>query len=161
QVQNILGQRLIVPTADNGRFVLNAAENMAGSDALISLRSRGTSARPFRVINQMRSRAERNFAAQQQILQNELAATETRLAQLQSEAPEGDAFISDEQLSEIDSFRTKLVETRKQLRGVQRSLNVDIDRLKAFITWVNILGVPALLLLAAGLYAGVKRRRAT
>ncbi|MEM6683476.1 MAG: Gldg family protein [Pseudomonadota bacterium] len=160
QVQNILGQRLIVPTADNGRFVLNAAENMAGSDALISLRSRGTSARPFRVINQMRSRAERDFAAQQQILQNELAATETRLAQLQSEAPEGDAFISDEQLSEIDSFRTKLVETRKQLRGVQRSLNVDIDRLKAFITWMNILGVPALLLLAAGLYAGVKRRRA-
>jgi ABC-type uncharacterized transport system involved in gliding motility auxiliary subunit len=158
QVQDLFGQRLVIPNADNGRFVLNAAENMSGSDALISLRSRGTSSRPFTVIETMRRRAERDFATQQQILQNNLAATEARLNDLQAQSPEGDMLVTDEQLEEIDRFRADLLETRKQLRGVQRSLNVDIDRLKSLITWLNILGIPALLLLGSAL--ATWRRRA-
>lgn len=158
QVQDLFGQRLVVPNADNGRFVLNAAENMAGSDALISLRSRGTSSRPFTVIEAMRRRAERDFATQQQILQNNLAATEARLNDLQAQTPDGDMLVTDAQMQEIERFRADLLDTRKQLRGVQRSLNVDIDRLKGVMTWLNILGVPALLLCVSGLLAW--RRRA-
>lgn len=153
QVQDFFGERLVVPTADNGRFVLNAAENMAGSDALISLRSRGVSSRPFSVIERMRSRAEREFATQQQILQNNLAATEARLNDLQAAAPEGDMMVSEAQMEEIERFRADLLGTRKQLRAVQRSLNVDIERLQAALTWVNILGIPALLLVGAGVFA--------
>lgn len=152
QVQDFFGERLVVPSADNGRFVLNAAENMAGSDALISLRSRGTSSRPFTVIEDMQSRAEKDFAAQQQILQNNLAATEARLNDLQSQTPQGEMLVTEAQMEEIDRFRADLLETRKQLRAVQRSLNVDIDRLKAVLTWLNILGIPSLLVVGASLF---------
>ncbi|MEO0411435.1 MAG: Gldg family protein [Pseudomonadota bacterium] len=158
QVQNFLGQRLVVPTADNGRFVLNAAENMAGSDALIGLRSRGTSARPFTVIERMRRNAEQAFAARQQVLQNNLVATEQRLAGLEAQTPEGDVLISDEQLAEIERFRGDLLKTRKELRGVQRSLNLDVERLQRGLTWANIIGIPVLLLAIAGI-ARLRRRR--
>src|SRR5690606_24592940 len=50
QVQDFFGQRLPQPWADNGSFVVNALDNLAGSDALISVRSRGRSARPFVVV---------------------------------------------------------------------------------------------------------------
>lgn len=158
QVQDFFGERLVVPSADNGRFVLNAAENMAGSDALISLRSRGTSNRPFTVIEDMRSRAEKAFATQQQILQNNLAATEARLNDLESQTPEGQVLVTDAQMEEIERFRADLLGTRKQLRAVQRSLNVDIDRLQGVLTWLNILGIPALLVIGTSLF--VWRRNA-
>ncbi len=45
--QDFFGQRMLVPTADNGDFVANAIEVLAGGDDLVGLRSRGTSARPF------------------------------------------------------------------------------------------------------------------
>ncbi|MGD1954392.1 MAG: Gldg family protein [Sphingomonadales bacterium] len=159
QVQDLFGQRVVLPTADNGRFILNAAENMAGSDALIGLRSRGTSARPFKVIDRLRRNAERDFATRQQILQQNLAATERRLAELEAETPEGEVLISDAQLAEIDRFRNDLVNTRKELRAVQRSLNVGIERLQQGLTWLNILLVPSILLVIAGFVALRRRAR--
>ena len=39
-VQNLLGQRVAIPTADNGAMVQNFVENMMGSNDLISLRTR-------------------------------------------------------------------------------------------------------------------------
>ena len=132
---------------------------MAGSDALIGLRSRGTSARPFKVIDRLRRNAERDFATRQQILQQNLAATERRLAELEAETPEGEVLISDAQLAEIDRFRNDLVNTRKELRAVQRSLNVGIERLQQGLTWLNILLVPSILLVIAGFVALRRRAR--
>lgn len=45
--QNVLGQEYAMPTAGNGNFVVSALDNLCGSDALISIRNRGTFVRPF------------------------------------------------------------------------------------------------------------------
>ena len=58
QIQNFLGQRLVLPIADNAGFVINGIDNLAGSNDLISLRSRGVSARPFTMVGDIRRRAE-------------------------------------------------------------------------------------------------------
>ena len=79
QAQELQGQRVAVPVADNASFVLNAIENLSGSDALVSLRSRGTSNRPFVVVNNMRRRAEQQFLRQEQLLQERLTATQNKL----------------------------------------------------------------------------------
>ena len=59
--QNYLGQRFGVPIADNGKFLLNAVENMMGSSDLISLRGRERIARPFTRVEALRRAAKRNI----------------------------------------------------------------------------------------------------
>ena len=55
---------------------------------VISLRSRGTSNRPFTVVNNIRRRAEAQFLREEQALQQKLTATQTRLAELEGIAIE-------------------------------------------------------------------------
>jgi len=47
QLQDFFGQRIVSPWANNGDFVTNAVDNLTGSSALISIRSRGRFSRPF------------------------------------------------------------------------------------------------------------------
>ncbi|MCR3771195.1 GldG family protein, partial [Pseudomonas aeruginosa] len=49
QVQDFFGQRVPQPWADNGALVVNALDNLSGTDALISVRSRGRFSRPYDV----------------------------------------------------------------------------------------------------------------
>ena len=50
EVRDFLGQQVAIPNAHNAAFVLDALENLSGSDALISLRGRGISDRPFELV---------------------------------------------------------------------------------------------------------------
>ena len=153
QTQELQGQRVAVPVAGNAVFVLNALENLTGSASLISLRSRGTSNRPFEVVNDMRRRANQQFLLQEQALQERLTQTQAKLAELegkraaqarpgQSQAQE---LLSPEQEAEIEKFRAELVETRKALRDVQYKLRRDIDRFGTWLAAINILFIPLLI----------------
>jgi ABC-type uncharacterized transport system involved in gliding motility auxiliary subunit len=50
RIQDFFGQQIATPFSDNGAFVANVADTLAGGDALISLRSRGESLRPFTLV---------------------------------------------------------------------------------------------------------------
>ncbi len=166
QAQELQGQRVAVPVADNGSFVLNAIENLTGSSDLISLRSRGSSNRPFIVVNNLRRRAEQQFLRQEQQLQEKMTATQTRLAELEGRRnaqPKPGAqpheILTAEQEAEIEKFRAELVETRGALRDVQRRLRTDIDRLGNWLAAINILLVPLMLAGTALVLALVRRRK--
>lgn len=61
QVQDFFGQRVPQPWADNGALVVNALDNLSGTDALISVRSRGRFSRPFVVVERLQREAETSF----------------------------------------------------------------------------------------------------
>jgi len=153
QPQELQGQRVAVPVADNAVFVLNTVENLTGTDALISLRSRGTSNRPFVVVNDMRRRAEQQFLRQEQLLQEKLTATQSKLAELEgkrrAQSRPGTAhpqeLLTAEQEKEMDSFRSELVDTRKALRDVQYKLRRDIDGFGNWLAAINILCIPLMI----------------
>ena len=153
QPQELQGQRVAVPVADNAVFVLNTVENLTGTDALISLRSRGTSNRPFVVVNDMRRRAEQQFLRQEQLLQEKLTATQSKLAELEgkrrAQSRPGTAhpqeLLTAEQEKEMDSFRSELVDTRKALRDVQYKLRRDIDGFGNWLAAINILFIPLMI----------------
>ena len=153
QTQELQGQRVAVPVAGNAVFVLNALENLTGSAPLITLRSRGSSNRPFEVVNDMRRRANQQFLLQEQALQQRLTETQERLAELEgkrnAQARPGQAqpqeMLSSEQEAEIERFRGQLVETRKALRDVQYKLRRDIDRFGTWLAAINILFIPLLI----------------
>ena len=165
QVQAFLGDRIAVPTADNAAFVVNAVENLMGSNDLISLRGREPADRPFTVVEDIRRDAEAKFLAEEQRLQQRIEETEARLAELRAELPDGSsasALLTDAQESEMQSLQRELAEGRRALRDVQGDLRRDVDALGARLAFINMALVPILVgLVWAGLgWTRRKRRRA-
>lgn len=159
QVQDFFGQRILVPIADNATLLINALENLAGSDALIALRGRGVRDRPFLVVNAIRRDAEARFLAEQERLKQELATTEQRLKDLQAKMGESERVLTPEQEQELARFRSRTLEIRQQLRAVQRNLVRDIEALETRLVILNVVLVPALLTVIALLLAAWRRRR--
>ena len=161
QVSNFFGQQVVSPWASNGDLLMNAVENLGGSQALISLRSRGQYARPFEVVNELRNTAAEEFKQQEQVLLQRLEELEQRISGLTPALDgQGEPMLSDEQTSEVEAFEQQRLDTRKQLRQVQHQLNQSIDALELKLRWLNIGLIPVLLLLTM---AGVLyyRRRAS
>jgi ABC-type uncharacterized transport system involved in gliding motility auxiliary subunit len=159
QLQELLGQRIVVPFNGNGSFILNLADHISGSDALLDLRGRGISKRPFDVVDTIRREAEAKYLQEEELLQNQLQATERRIAELEAQKPDGTAVLSVEQENEIEEFRAQLLETRKELRAVNRNLRREIDSLGGLLAFINIALVPILIVLFA-LARLLMRRRA-
>ena len=163
-VENLYGRRLAAPFADNGAFVLDAVENLTGSNDLISLRTRATSSRPFTVVQKLQTQAQARFQQEQDALKQKLTDTENRLHALEQggaaniSAQSGTA-LSPQQQVEIQRFRRELSTTRGELREVQRKLRKDIDALGAFLAFVNIALVPILVAAFAVVLAFLRRRK--
>jgi ABC-type uncharacterized transport system involved in gliding motility auxiliary subunit len=164
RVQDFFGQQVTTPFSDNGAFLINLADTMAGGEALVSLRSRGESLRPFEVVDNLRRGAEAQYRQTERGLQERLEATERRLRELR-QGPGGaqpaNTVITPEQRAEIDRAREEIRRTRSELRGVQLELRRDIEGLETRLRVLNIALVPALLtIFAIGLGVVRARRRA-
>ncbi len=160
QSQDFFGQRVIVPTANNGDFVANAVEVLAGGNDLVGLRSRGTSARPFEVVNEIERNAQERYSAEERALQQKLKDTQTKLAELtgkdRGDAP---ATLSPEQAKTIEEFRSEMLQTRRQLREVQAALRSDIGRLKGGLEFLDIALIPIIVAAAAVVIGVVRLKR--
>ncbi len=160
QKQDFFGQPLVSAFADNGTLAINAVDNMLGNRDLISIRTRATSARPFDRVNEIRVAAERSYRATEERLQMELEDTERKLTELQAAKGESDVLvISEEQQAEIDRFMDQRLQIRRELRQVQHDLQRDIDRLDTRLKLINIVVVPAIVMVVALLYALRRRKR--
>ena len=148
RVQDFFGQRIPQPWADNAGFAINALDNLSGSEALISVRSRGRFSRPFEVVEALQREAEARFREKEQALQARLADTEQKLAALQrSDDPSKALELSPEQQATVQQFLQEKLKIRKELRDVRYRLNADIEALGRTLKFVNIALVPLLLTL--------------
>lgn len=162
RVADFFGQQTATPFSDNGPFVANLIGTLTGSDALIGLRSRGDTSRPFTLVAAMQSDAEARYRQTQQALQQHLDAVEKQLRTLRSGGSDNakqDAVISADQRTAIDAARQDILQTRKKLRAVQLELNRDISRLQTEMRLFTIVLVPALLTLMAIAMGLVQRSR--
>lgn len=159
QVQDFFGQRIPQPWADNAGFAINALDNLAGSEALISVRSRGRFSRPFVVVEDLQRQAGARFREQEDALQARLAETEQKLAALQqSDDPAKALELTPEQQATVQQFLQEKLKIRKELREVRYQLNADIEALGRILKFGNIALVPLLLTLGV-LALWVWRRR--
>jgi ABC-type uncharacterized transport system involved in gliding motility auxiliary subunit len=160
QKQDFFGQRVLVPTANNGDFVANAIEVLAGGDDLVGLRTRGTSARPFDVVDRIQAKAQARYSAEEHELQAKLKDTQTKLEGLTGK-DQGNAAttLSAEQTKAIEEFRADIVQTRRQLRDVQAALRSDIQRLKAGLEFLNVALIPIVVAGVAIVLGALRLRR--
>jgi ABC-type uncharacterized transport system involved in gliding motility auxiliary subunit len=161
RVENVLGRQVAAPFADNAAFVLNAVENLMGSDDLISLRTRASDDRPFTVVRDLQAQAEAQFQEQEQGLQARLTDTQQKLQSLQAGegGAAGNVALTPAQQAAVERFKRELIVTRAELREVQHNLRKDIDALGEFLAFVNIALMPLLVAGFALVVAALRRRR--
>ncbi len=158
QQSNFFGQRVVSPFANNGDFIINTLENLAGSDGLIGIRSRGTFDRPFERVEDLKMKAEAKFREQEKRLQAQLEQTEIRISELQSQL--GDGSLNQAQETAIEEFTKEKIEIRKALREVQFELEKDIDYLGNLLKLTNIVIAPPILVLVLFLFHLMVRKKA-
>lgn len=158
QVQDFFGQRLPQPWADNASFVVNAMDNLLGSDALLGVRSRAQFSRPFTLVDRLRRTAEERYAEKEQELQRRLVQAEQKIAELQTGGVE--LSVSAQQQVAIQQFMQERLQIRKELREVRYQLNADIESLGTTIKMFNIAVMPFILTFAMvliGLHRRIRR----
>ena len=157
--RQIFGQPVAEAFANNGPFVLNAIEQMAGGAVLADLRGRGVSWRPFERIAALEKVAEARFLAKEQQLLKRLQETEQKMRDMKSEADKKGEFVSADSEQAVAQFRSELLSTRAELREVQFDLRRDVEQLKTWITTFNVGIIPALVAAGALLFALRRRKK--
>ena len=142
---------------DNLALFSNVIEQFAGREELIGVRSRGTTDRPFTVVNELEAKAMRKWQRREADFETELQMTQQRLQSLQKQKSGDERFIlSREQQDEILKLRKAQAETRKQLKNVRKELTADIDSLGLRLKCINIVLIPVLVIVF-GLLRGILR----
>jgi ABC-type uncharacterized transport system involved in gliding motility auxiliary subunit len=160
RTQNVFGQHFSMAWANNGDFLANAVDNLAGSGDLISIRGRQSFFRPFTKVDDLRKHANEQLLAKEKELDNELKDTEKKLSELEAgRTNKGSLVLSPEQEAELTRFQQERVRIRKELRDVRRSLDVEIEGLGTRLKILNIALVPALLAIGAIVLAFMRRSR--
>ena len=156
--QRVLGYRKV---SDNGDFLLNALENLAGSSELSTLRARGTYSRPFTLVEEIRRDAEQEYLAEEQRLEEKRRELERKISELQQARPDsGEVVLSEQQRQELENYKQQQLETRDKLRQVRYNLNADVERLGRTVKIINTAAMPVLVaIVAIGLGAYRARRR--
>ncbi|MCC6212737.1 MAG: GldG family protein [Burkholderiales bacterium] len=160
-VQEIFGRRIVVPSNGNLSFAQSLVEQFASGDALVSLRSRADAFRPLTVVREMQARAQEQYMGRLKSLEDELQKTTAKLQELQKAgggAAKGALIMTPEQQAEIDKFKLRVVETRKELKELRRNLRQDAE---ALVFWTKVLNIALmpLLVVLAGLAVFLLRRR--
>src|SRR5882724_9811819 len=161
QIQEIFGQRIVIPRNGNLAFGQALVDQFAGDPALINLRSRASAARPFTVIRDMEAKAQQAYLGKIKELEDNLGQTQEKLNALQKGRGQGaGAILSGEQQTELENFRRKAAETRLALKEVRRELRADSEALQFWTKVLNIALMP-LLVAIAGIGLALQRRRGT
>jgi hypothetical protein len=159
EVQEVFGQRLVVPRNGNLNFAQSLVEQVAGDFDLTQLRSRAAFTRPLAVVQQMEARAQQSYLGKIKELEDSLSQTQEKLVAMQKQRASAQASVmSPEQQAEVENFKKKAIETRKDLKELRKNLRVESDALQ-FWTKVANIGLIPLLVVMLGIGLAVARRR--
>jgi ABC-type uncharacterized transport system involved in gliding motility auxiliary subunit len=162
EVQEVFGQRLVVPRNGNLAFVQGLVEQFSGDQNLMRLRSRASFTRPLTVLRTIEAEAQQQYLGKIKELEDNLNQTQEKLQELQKGKPGAgtSTILTPEQQAEIDNFRKRTIETRTELKEVRKNLRVETDTLQFWTKVINIGLIPLLVALTGLALAFAKRRRA-
>jgi len=161
QVQNVFGQKIVIPQNGNLNLAQSMVEQLAGDSNLITVRSRATLNRPFTVVKKMEERAQESYRSKIKELEGSLSETQQKLNELQRTKEKGQQrfILSPEQQQELSKFRQKEADAKKELKQVRKNLRRDVDSLEDRLKWANILAMPFIVSLSGIGLAVYKRKR--
>jgi ABC-type uncharacterized transport system involved in gliding motility auxiliary subunit len=162
QLQAFYGEQIAYSTSNNIDFLINAIDQMSGTNGLISVRSRSGFSRPFEHVLDLQRKAEKRYRTKERELQKILKETEQHIARMQVErSGSGEQILNLEQQQEIAELQTMKDKTQQQLREVQGNLRQDIDKLDTQLKFFNIGLVPFIVALLAIVTGWLRVRKRT
>jgi ABC-type uncharacterized transport system involved in gliding motility auxiliary subunit len=153
RVMNLFGMRAATPLNDNLAFLFNAVDSLTGSPQLVSLRGKGSSTRPFTVVEEMQRRAQEAYQGQLAQLEERLMEVQRELSQLQQRQPgQRELLGSPETRAAIEQFRLEEAQVRAEQRNIRKRLREDVEALNLRLALINMLAVPLLVCVAGVVY---------
>jgi ABC-type uncharacterized transport system involved in gliding motility auxiliary subunit len=156
------GQAAMEPINDNLGFVVSVLETLGGSDELVSLRSKGTSLRPFKKVQELERVAQLRYQAKLDEIERRLEEANMKITELSKQAGGVTAkgiVITPEMQREIEKFQTVADQLSEERRVIRRGLSEDVNSLGRRLQVLNLLAGPALALLFGLLYTLARRRK--
>lgn len=139
------------PNGDNASFMMNAVDNLLGSDELIAIRCRGNFRRPFTLIDKIEAEAESRSEEQVKAIQADIDGFQQQLNEVLNNAKGQGQLVID--ASQFDSaskvLELKIVESKKKLRDAQLARREGIEAIGDKLTIFNTAGAPAVILMIA------------
>jgi len=140
-------------TNDNPTVLVNALENLCGSNDLLSLRSRGIERRPFTKKEELNREADERFRAKADELRKEQQKLDKEISDLQRGADDqGVVRISTQELEELRDKQQELAETRSEFGRVEGDRKRELKALGTRLFALNIILPPALVIVLGLLY---------
>ena len=156
------GQAAMEPINDNLGFIVSVLETLGGSDELVSLRSKGTSLRPFKKVQELERVAQLRYQAKLDEIERRLEEANMKITELSKQAGGVTAkgiVITPEMQREIEKFQTVADLLSEERRVIRRGLSEDVNSLGRRLQVLNLLAGPALALLFGLLYTLARRRK--
>jgi ABC-type uncharacterized transport system involved in gliding motility auxiliary subunit len=140
---NFLGMTALEPLNDNLSFGSSSVEYLGGSEDLISIRSKGTTLRPFKVVQNMEIAAQQRYQAELEEVDARLREVQNQLSQLASQQTEGRRLIASPEIQEsLEEYRAQEASVRAERRKIRKALREGIERLGTVLLLSNLLIVP-------------------
>jgi ABC-type uncharacterized transport system involved in gliding motility auxiliary subunit len=155
-VQRIFGS-LFQPLNDNLNLLTNTIEFMSGSQDLISIRPRGNTIRPFKVVEEIEQDAQVEYQQKLDELNNEVQVFENRIRELQTQQGGGNSLILTPELrAEIQELQANAAAKRGERREVRKKLREKVESLGFNLALANLTVIPGIVF-AAGILFFIRR----
>ncbi|MCB1120966.1 MAG: Gldg family protein [Verrucomicrobiae bacterium] len=155
-VQRIFGN-LFQPLNDNLNLVTNAVEFMSGSRDLISIRPRGNTIRPFKVVEEIERQAQVEYQQKLEELNEEVQGFEARINELRAQQGNGTTLLlTPEVQAELQELQQNAADKRSERREVRKKLREKVESLGFRLALANLTVIP-LCVFAAGILFFVRR----
>ncbi|MFO1052994.1 MAG: Gldg family protein [Planctomycetota bacterium] len=160
------GPGMVMPVnTGNGAVFNNAIDYLAGSTALMSIRSRGEIQRKFEVVDKIEREADAKSQDQIRRIKEEQERFQKELSDLSSQATtENVGLLRNDAIQKKRELEKQVREKERALIAVQREKTEGIEALGSRLQWFNVAGVPCIVLLVGAVIWFLKlqsRRAAT
>ena len=155
--RNFLG--LVLATNDNHKLLLNSVDYLMGAEELMGIRAKHAIRRPFTLFDDIEAAAEVQTLERERQLREEVAAAEEELRQKRQEMSGQEAALFQKKVQEeVDRLNDRLSESNRELREIRKERRETLEREEAKVSFA-VLGWMPILVLALGLFLGLRRRR--
>lgn len=153
---------MLVPTNSNIPFFLNAVEVLSGGGDLLAVRSRASTQRPFKKLDEMREEVEKDYRPKLQALDAQLQEIAQKISTLRiTRDDKTQSFVIDpQQAKDLEAAMETQSKINREIREIKKEQNKQLDRSEIFLTAINVFGMPLLVIVIGALLA-LRRRAAT
>ncbi|MBO7089937.1 MAG: hypothetical protein J6W70_08535, partial [Lentisphaeria bacterium] len=159
QSKDEFGQTIVVRINDNITLMENVVESLCGGGRLSSLRSRIPMSRPLTRINESQMRADLAFKDRILALAEESMKLEQRVESIRKQliVSGGAARLTNEQRELLNTYEQKDAALKREIREIRLQLRQDLDRINNTVRLINIVLIPAFVVLCGILWSVARK----